>query len=171
MPWAKPIQRKSATGQTQGDEEACRACTHGGNVGKVLGRGFAPHIVTAAGGFQNELATLTRPRDAAGPKVAKSWSNESVGGDHCTLTGAGAARTANRRRDPHRGFNVPSLACRSGRSLWALIGMKACRTRTPPPALREVSRMGLSRVSLKSEDSHPLLSRILRVTALGSAAE
>ena len=108
---------RSATGQTQGDEEACRACTHGGNVGKVLGRGFAPHIVTAAaGGFQNELATLTRPRDTAGPKVHEVLVlNESVGGGHCTLTGCGRGEDGTVVAGTHiEGFNVPSLACRSG---------------------------------------------------------
>jgi hypothetical protein len=108
---------RSATRQAQGDEEAHRACTHGGNVGKVLGRGFAPHIVTAAAGrFQNELTGLTHPCNTAGPQVHEVLVlNESVGGDHGTLTGRGRGEDGTVVTGTHiKGFKVPRLACRSG---------------------------------------------------------
>ena len=111
---------RSATGQAQGDEEARRARTHGGNVGEVLGRGFAPHIVAAtAGGFQNELTGLTRPCDTAGPQVHKVLVlNESVGGDHGTLTGRGRGEDGTVVTGTHlEGFAAPRLACRCGNLL------------------------------------------------------
>ena len=111
---------RRATGQTQRDEKARRARTHGGNVGEVLGRGFAPHIVAAtAGGFQNELTGLTRPCDTAGPQVHKVLVlNESVGGDHGTLTGRGRGEDGTVVTGAHlEGFDVPHLACRCGNLL------------------------------------------------------
>ena len=111
---------RSATGQAQGDEEAHRARTHGGNVGKVLGRGFAPHIVAAtAGGFQNELTVFTRPCDTAGPQVHEVLVfNESVGGDHGTLTGRGLGEDGTVVTGTHlEGFDAPRLACCSGNLL------------------------------------------------------
>ena len=111
---------RSATGQAQGDEEAHRACTHGGNVGEVLGRGFAPHIVAAtAGGFQNELTGLTRPCDTAGPEVHEVLVlNESVGGDHGTLPGRGRGEDGTVVAGAHlEGFDAPRLACRCGNLL------------------------------------------------------
>ena len=111
---------RRATGQTQGDKEARRACTHGGNVGKVLGRGFAPHIVAAAaGGFQNELTAFTHPCDTAGPEVHEVLVlNESVGGDHGTLAGRGRSEDGTVVTGTHiEGLNVPRLACRSGNLL------------------------------------------------------
>ena len=111
---------RRATGQAQGDEEARRACTHGGNVGKVLGRCFAPHIVAAtAGGFQNELAGLTRTCDTAGPQVHEVLVlNKSVGGDHGTLTGRGRGEDGTVVTGTHiEGLNVPRLTCRCGNLL------------------------------------------------------
>ena len=111
---------RRATRQAQRDEEARRARTHGGNVGKVLGRGFAPHIVAAtAGGFQNELTGLPRPCDAAGPQVHKVLVlNESVGGDHGTLTGRRHGKDGTIVTGAHlEGFDAPRLACRSGNLL------------------------------------------------------
>ena len=111
---------RSATGQAQGDEEARRARTHSGNVGEVLGRGFAPHIVAAtAGGFQIELTVFARPCDTAGPEVHKVLVlNESVGGDHGTLTGRGLGENGTVVAGAHlEGFDAPRLACCSGNLL------------------------------------------------------
>ena len=111
---------RRATGQAQGDEEARRARTHGGNVGEVLGRGFAPHIVAAtAGGFQNELTGLTHPCDTAGPEIHEVLVlNKSVGGDHGTLTGRGRGEDGTVVTGAHlEGFDAPRLACRCGNLL------------------------------------------------------
>ena len=111
---------RRATGQAQRDEEARRARTHGGNISEVLGRGFAPHIVAAtAGGFQIELTGLTRLGNTAGPEVHKVLVlNESVGGDHGTLTGRGLGENGTVVTGTHlEGFDAPRLACRCGNLL------------------------------------------------------
>ena len=93
------------------------------------------------------------PCDTAGPEVHEVLVlNESVGGDHGTLTGRGLGEDGTVVTGTHlQGFAAPRLACRCGNLLVVGIdiGMKARRTRDSPNFERGVSRMGLSRVSLK----------------------